>query len=197
MAVGLALSACGGGSPPVSGGLPFAGRHGSGSSPISHVVIIVQENRSFDNLFATFPGAHGATRGMAKEPKKGGGYVDKWIALKPHSLTLGTDLGHCYTSYVTDDDGGKMDGFYDEQKGACSAHGIPSKSIPYEYVEPSQIGPYWDIADQWVLADNMFQTQGSGSFVAHQDLIRGGTCIAGGCSSPTSGTATLVDNPTY
>ena len=35
--------------------------------------------------------------------------------------------------------------------------------------------PYWDLAKQYVLADHMFQTQGSGSFTAHQDLIRGGT----------------------
>ncbi|HYL26177.1 MAG TPA: alkaline phosphatase family protein, partial [Candidatus Nitrosotalea sp.] len=39
----------------------------TGSSKyISHVVIVVQENRSFDDLFATFPGAYGATQGLMK-----------------------------------------------------------------------------------------------------------------------------------
>ncbi|HYL28014.1 MAG TPA: alkaline phosphatase family protein, partial [Candidatus Nitrosotalea sp.] len=36
----------------------------------------------------------------------------------------------------------------------------------------------------------------SGSFIAHQDLIRGGSCVQG-CSSPSGSTRTLVDNPTY
>ncbi len=40
----------------------------------------------------------------------------------------------------------------------------------YQYVNPSQIGPYWQLAQQYVLADQMFQTQGSGSFTAHQSL---------------------------
>jgi phospholipase C len=37
---------------------------GSGSgSPIQHIVLIIQENRTFNNLFATFPGATGNDRG--------------------------------------------------------------------------------------------------------------------------------------
>ena len=63
----------------------------------------------------------------------------------------------------------------------------PAEFHPYQYVQPAQIAPYWDIAKQWVLADEMFQTQGSGSFTAHQDLIRGGTMI--------DSTESIVDNP--
>ena len=48
---------------------------------------------------------------------------------------------------------------------------------PYQYVDPADIQPYWAIAQSYVLADHMFQTQGSGSFTAHQDLIAGGTAI--------------------
>ena len=59
------LAACGGtGSPP---GLPnslYLQQH-SGSSPIKHVVMIVQENRSFNNLFAGFPGTNSTMRGKA------------------------------------------------------------------------------------------------------------------------------------
>ena len=61
---------------------------------------------------------------------------------------------------------------------------------PYQYVNPKQIAPYWDIAKQYVLADQMFQTQGSGSFTAHQDLIRGGTTI------DQAQTESLIDYPT-
>jgi phospholipase C len=192
----LALGACSGGSSPLPGEMLFAHHRGSGNSPISHVVIIVQENRSFDNLFALFPGANGATRGKAREKVKGK-YVDKWIKLKAHTLTLGTDLQHCHAAFENDYDGGAMDGFYSEGKGACTASTPkPSKALTYQYVQKSDIEPYWDIAEQWVLADAMFQTQGSGSFTAHQDLIRGGTCVQS-CPSPSASTESLVDNPTY
>jgi phospholipase C len=195
LAASLALAGCNAGSSSLPGGIAQSPerRHSTGS-PIQHVVLIVQENRSFDNLFAKFPGANGATRGKAKEPK-GKGYVDKWVTLQSHKLTLDTDLQHCHAAFVTDYDGGKMDGFYLEGKGACP-HGVRAETIPYEYVEESAIKPYWVIAQQWVLADAMFQTQGSGSFTAHQDLIRGGTCIEA-CGSSSKSTESLVDNPTY
>ena len=48
------------------------------------------------------------------------------------------------------------------------------------------------MAQQYVLADNMFQTQGSGSFTAHQDLIAGATALSYGTSQ-----ASVVDNPTW
>ena len=68
-----------------------------------------------------------------------------------------------------------MDGFgFERGGGRCKG---PAGVMAYQYVEPSQIAPYWDIANQYVLADHMFQTQGSGSFTAHQDLIAGGTTI--------------------
>src|SRR5215469_5714320 len=115
MAIGLALSACnGGGSSPVFGGLPFARHHGSGNSPIQHVVIVVQENRSFDNLFATFPGANGAKRG--KEKLASG---DRWVQIKPTPLVIKYDLQHCHSAFLKAWDNGKMDGFNLEGKGAC------------------------------------------------------------------------------
>ena len=105
------------------------------------------------------------------------------------------DLQHCHSAFEKEYDGGKMDGFNLIDKGSCP-HGKPAGTQPYQYVEESEIEPYWDIAKQWVLSDAMFQTQGSGSFTAHQDLIRGGTCIDA-CGSPSSSTESLVDNPSY
>ncbi len=148
----------------------------------SNVIIIVQENRSFDNLFAGFPGANGATRGK-KKVKQGGKYVDKWQTLQSHSLVMPTDLQHCHKAFETDYDGGKMDGFNLEGKGSCP-NGKPAGTLPYQYVSIGDRAVLV-IAKQWVLADDMFQSQGSGSFTAHQDLIRGGTCIQG-CGKPDS-----------
>ncbi len=63
-----------------------------------------------------------------------------------------------------------MDGF-GLGGGACNG----DVTAPYQYVDPQQIVPYWTIAQRYVLADQMFPTQGSGSFTAHQDLIAAGT----------------------
>jgi phospholipase C len=143
-------------------------------------VIIVQENRSFDNLFATFPGADGTTYGQVQ----GQGQVQLRVA----NLAEKCDFGHSYGGYKRDYDGGKMDGFNLESGGKnCSG----SAGLgPYQYVDPSQIASYWSIAQQYVLADHMFMTQGSDSYSAHQDLIRGGTMI------DQQQTESLIDSPT-
>src|SRR5436190_19599355 len=43
--------------------------HAQGATPIKHIVFIVKENRSFDNYFGRFPGAHGATTGQVRVNK--------------------------------------------------------------------------------------------------------------------------------
>ena len=85
-----------------------------------------------------------------------------------------------------------MDGFNIPAATSCGP-GPEAGTKPYQYVTKSDIAPYWDIAKQWVLADAMFQTQGSGSFTAHQDLIRGGTCIQA-CVHLSDKTETIADN---
>src|SRR5690349_19399974 len=183
LAASIALGACGGATPSLPGAMSFGKHHGSGSTPIQHVVMIVQENRSLDSLFATFPGANGAKRGKEKV-KKNGKWITKWVTLKPQNLVVKKDITHCSAAFKVAYDGGKMDAFNLEHKGVCGqggtlGNGQPAGTYPYHYVDPAQIQPYWDIAQQWVLADAMFQTQGSGSFTAHQDLIRGNTGIQG------------------
>jgi phospholipase C len=143
---------------------------------------MIQENRSFDDLFATFPGADGTTTGMWKEPD---GHLEK-VRLHPANLVEPCDFGHGYKTFLTDYDGGAMDGFGNEGSGGCNR---PAQTLVYQYVDPKQIAPYWDLARQYVLADHLFQTQGSGSYTAHQDLIRGDTVI------DEKQTESLVDFP--
>jgi phospholipase C len=113
---------------------------------------------------------------------------DQYVTLQEVNLQQSCDYRHSYHSYLKAYDGGKMDGFNSEGgSGKC-----PNKSTgPYQYVNPSQIAPYWDMAEEYVLADHMFQTQGSGSFTAHQDLIAGATAY-----NPAK-TKSLVDIPTH
>ncbi len=157
----------------------------------THVVIIVQENRTFDNLFATFPGADGTTRGKTHDGKS--------IPLRNANLESPVSPNNGYPYWIKDWNRGSMNGF----------DRVPIGKVPgtyvYQYVDPAQIRPYWELAKQYVLSDHTFQTQGSGSFTAHQDLIRGGTEIGGseslidfpsaqpwGCDSPAGTNTSLI-----
>ncbi|HKU82191.1 MAG TPA: alkaline phosphatase family protein, partial [Candidatus Tumulicola sp.] len=92
----------------------------------------------------------------------------------------GKDLNHMHSGFVASCDlhGSTcaMDGFDTIGFGASGQNG-PAGDYPYRYVDPKQIAPYWTLARRYALADHLFQTQGSGSFTAHQDLIRGNTAI--------------------
>ncbi len=165
-------------------------------NPIRHVVIAIQENRSFDDFFATFPGADGTTVGKAAAMPPSIAESCSPPITKPTMIPLkevslvgnGQDLNHDHQAFDQSWDGGAMDGFDRTRIGAGGA-GPPSCTYEYQYVNPQEIQPYWEIARQYVLADHTFQTQGSGSFTAHQDLIAGGTQI--------SANAALIDTPTF
>ncbi|MGB8150531.1 MAG: alkaline phosphatase family protein [Candidatus Cybelea sp.] len=206
----LALSAllgCGGdarGTMPV---LPSEGPAASApSTKIKHVIVVIQENRSFDNFFATFPGADGTTTGKAAAMPGPIANSCPVPIRKPTTIPLtevdllgkgfppsygyptNQDLNHIYSGFQVDRDNGKMDGF-DLEFGGARGSGTPACTYPYQYVDPKDITPYWDMAQQYVLADHTFQTQGSGSFTAHQDLIAGGTQL--------SSSEALIDTPSY
>ncbi|HTU82282.1 MAG TPA: alkaline phosphatase family protein [Candidatus Acidoferrales bacterium] len=191
----LLVSACTSGTSMTPVGGPDA-NVASGSSSgayIKHVIVVVQENRSYDNLFATFPHGDGATSGLT--------HTGASIPLAKANLYTPADINNQHPAFLTDYDGGKNDGF-DKLPVQGKADFV------YEYVDPSQIRTYWWLAKHYVLADHFFQTQSSGSFTAHQDLIRGGTGIGDdealidfptawpwGCDAP-AGTVTSLITPT-
>ncbi|HKE36699.1 MAG TPA: alkaline phosphatase family protein [Candidatus Baltobacteraceae bacterium] len=148
------------------GGRATAGSQGK----IQHIVIVVQENRSFDNLFAKFPGAEGARYGKMHDGRT--------IPLRKSDLTIKTDLCHEYHCFRVEWDGGAMDGFDVAWYGTSTPSLLGTYA--YQYVDPAQIQPYWAMAEQYVLGDHMFQTQGAGSFTSHQDLIAGDTSLDAG-----------------
>ena len=141
----------------------------STASPIQHIIILVQENRSFDNLFATFPRANGATKGLMREDQ---GTVRVVRLIK--GPLVSKDISHIHATFLTEYDGGKMDGFGQVN---FAGSGGPTGRYTYRYVDPKEIAPYWTLAKRYVLADRLFQTQSSGSFTAHLDLIRGSTKV--------------------
>lgn len=136
------------------------------TTPIQHVVFIIQENRSFNNLFMGYPGATTATYGYDESGTK--------ITLRPIDLSTTWDVGHDSKASFADCDGQgtvpdtdcKMDGW--NQGGAT---GKSPKNAAYAYVKKSQIAPYWAMAKQYVLADDTFASNLDGSFVAHQYAV--------------------------
>src|SRR5580698_10242247 len=68
MALTLAITSCSGVQPTPATRASGAGPFRTSPSKIQHVVMMIQENRSFDDFFATFPGAVGATKGLMKTP---------------------------------------------------------------------------------------------------------------------------------
>ncbi len=186
MAISFSLSACGGNTGASSvAGPPFAnparrtpltGDILSASSKIQHIVIIIQENRSFDNLFQGFPGADTQSYGYISTGAK--------VALKPVRLATNWDIAHSsYTFFQACDGQGsfpgtdcKMDGF-NLGYVSCGGSGqppCPIKYPQYSYVPQSETKPYFAMATQYVLADRMFASNfDEGSFVAHQYLIAG------------------------
>lgn len=171
---------------------------GTSGKYISHIVIIIQENRSFDNFFADFPGADGATQGLMKTPSG-----DKVVQLQPSRLEMDS-LGHEHHSFELEYDRGKMDGFNLVKRELAHGQKVRSGTYAYRYVESNFIAPYWTMAQQYVLGDHMFSTQSSSSFTAHQDLIAGGTPIGNdnvidfptpsswGCNAPPGTVTSLI-----
>lgn len=136
----------------------------SPTTPIRHVVIIMQENRSFDHMFNGFPGADTVQTGMSKGQP---------VPLTQISLANSQDIDHSHTNWSKQWNNGKMDGF------AASA-----SMNPYSYIKKSDVLPYWKLAEQYTLGDRMFQSNTGPSFVAHQYMISG---QSGGVSGNPTG----------
>jgi phospholipase C len=176
-ALALALSACaastGASAPPVPPGPP-GGPPGKRYPKIHHIVIVVQENRSVDNLFQGFPGADTQPYGFTESGKK--------ITLMPVRLEAGWDFAHDAASFLNSCDGQgsypgtdcKMDGFGKED-WRCGKPGYPkcpNANPPYSYVPRSETKPYFFMGEHYIFADAMFPSNfDSGSFISHQYII--------------------------
>lgn len=141
------------------------------SSAIKHVVVIIQENRSFDNLFMGFPNAQTQNFGLVERP----GSSPASVPLSMVPLAVTCDISHAHTSWSGDWDGGNMDGF----SASTSPLTCPKNSTPppsnyaYSYVNPTDVAPYWAMAQSYTLMDNVFEDPTAPSFEAHLHLISG------------------------
>lgn len=178
---------------------------------IQHIVVIFQENRTPDNLFQDpvliARGADIASSGLNS--------TGQTIPLSPIDLgTAGSspqnyDLSHANAAFVAMYDGGKMDG---ANLIPCSpAANCPPNAHPnpqYMYVMPSDVQPYFAMAEQYTFGDRMFQTNEGPSFPAHQFILSGTSAPTAssnlfaaenpnkspaGCIAPATETVAMID----
>src|SRR5213082_4032192 len=99
---------------------PLGGIH-----KIKHVVVIMQENRSFDSYFGTFPGAEGIPPNVCVPDPTNGGCVAPFH----DSADLNYGGPHSAGNATADIDGGAMDGFVAQaEKGSGCQTGDPNCS---------------------------------------------------------------------
>ena len=140
------------------------------SQRIQHVVVIFQENRTPDNLF------HDSKLIAAGADIASSGFNSKRdsITLVPTDLATDYDLDHSHKAFVAMYDGGQMDGA-DQINVFCAmnAKNCPPPNAQFMYVNPSEVEPYFQLAEQYTFGDRMFQTNQGPSFPAHQFIISG------------------------
>ncbi len=123
--------------------------------PIKRVLYVMPENRSFDNLFGSFPGARGSTTGV----KFG---LEVPLAPSPHWLP--GDLPHDRAAFLNSVNGGTYDGF------AIGQFGDP---WAYTMHDQEKAPVYWQLARDYVLCDDFFCSVGGPSYPNHFFFVAG------------------------
>ncbi|HEY2916048.1 MAG TPA: alkaline phosphatase family protein [Candidatus Limnocylindrales bacterium] len=162
---------------------------------IQHVVVIMQENRSFDAYFGTYPGADGIPMNANGKPSVCVPDPAKKTCVRPYHDTNDIQVGgpHAVGSAIADIDGGRMDGFIAQAESgkkncndllnpACSRAGIDSMG----YHDRTELGNYWHYADDFVLQDQMFEPNASWSLPEHLFMVSEWSAVCDVDDDPTS-----------
>lgn len=155
---------------------------GTATPHFAHIVIVLQENRTPDNLFGSNPSFEPGVD-IAASGNNGSGTP---VPLSPVPLATCYDPNHSHNAFVTMYDGGKLDGGDRNPvalSGVCAAPLHPT----YAYADNSTgtVQPYFDIATNYGFANRMFQTNQGPSFPAHQFMF-------GGTAAPTASSSLQV-----
>lgn len=163
----------------------------AGIHKIRHVIIVMQENRSFDSYFGTFPGAdgipmkNGVPTVCSPDPLTGG-------CDKPYHDVRDVNGGgpHGHRNALGDINGGTMNGFVGQERRAleyCTNPNDPACSVSRTkgYHTTAEIPNYWTYARDFVLDDHMFEPVMSWSEPAHLYEVSGWSARCS-TSSPSS-----------
>jgi phospholipase C len=142
---------------------------------IKHVVVIMQENRSFDSYFGTYPGADGIPHGVCEPDPTNGGCIATFH--EPNDKNYGGP--HGAPASKADIDGGKMDGFVGQAEKGQKCTSLEPGCSPCTssttgrcidvmgYHDAREIPNYWTYARDFVLQDHMFEPNSSWSLPEH------------------------------
>src|SRR6476469_9847719 len=127
-------------------------------TPIKHVVMLMQDNHSFDNYFGTYPGADGMPAGVCQRLRLTRTTTHGCVAPFRLGTTTPEDLSQGIGVQKRQYNGGKMDGFVAAYRrlgleGTTAMGHYDGRDIPY----------YWNVASQYVLFDRFFSSTSVGS----------------------------------
>jgi phospholipase C len=176
----------------------------AGIHKIKHVIVIQQENRSFDSYFGTFPGADGIPMQNGKptvcvnDPATGA-----CVAPFVDHADVNGGGPHSAVNATADVNGGKMDGFVAQaesgRKGcldptdpACTNSATPDVM---GYHTQSDIPNYWTYAKDFVLQDHMFEPNASWSLPSHLFLVSEWSAFCTQDDNPSSCVNALQTKP--
>jgi len=182
------------------------------TTPIQHVVVIFQENVSFDHYFATYPNALNKTAGepvfnaASNTPSvnglSGGLLTNNPNSAQPFRLTraqaVTCDQGHGYTAEQKAYNSGALDKFV-EFTGASSAScdiGV-GKNVVMGYYDGNTVTAIWNYAQNFAMNDNSFSTQYGPSSPGAINLVsgqtHGATLVSGSAAGNVSNNTLIGD----
>ncbi len=185
-------------------------------TPIKHVVVIFDENESFDHYFGTYPYAantDGSTfRAKAGTPKVNGLYTSitktgpagPLLTSNPneynpqrltHSEALTCDQNHSYLPEQEADDGGKMDKFVQETGSSATCNNgfsaeYESPGLVMDYYDGNTVTALWNYAQNFAMSDNDYDTDFGPSSPCAFNLVSGndggGYAVSSTAADPTT-----------
>jgi phospholipase C len=137
------------------------------TTPIEHLVFLMQENHTFDNYFGTRPGVDGIPDGtcLPTYPDRATPCVEPF-----HIGDRGIlDLDHSADAFAGQYNGGRMDGFV----SYLTSLNKPDPALAMGYYDDRDLPYYWNIADEYVLFDRFFSSSSGGSVRNHMYRVTG------------------------
>jgi phospholipase C len=175
-----------------------------GIHKIKHVVVIMQENRSFDSYFGTYPGAdgipmHNGVPTVCINDTRTGQCVAPYV---DHSDVNGGGP-HSAPNATADIASGKMNGFIAQAQSGRKGCLDPTDPACSNSVQPdvmgyhtqSDIPNYWSYAQDFVLQDHMFEPNASWSLPAHLFLVSEWSAYCTQAGNPSSCVNALQTKP--
>jgi phospholipase C len=151
-------------------------------SPIRHVIVLVQENRTFDDLFASSILAHGGPYPGADTAQTA--TVDgQTVRLKPVPFEAPGDPSHSHPALLREWNRGKMDGFAADYVRTSLGMPTPAPGFAYAYVPSFETTIYHVLASRYALADENFAPRLVPTFPSHYTLATAQSRIAGNPNS--------------